>query len=168
MQLILRPVSDTRLQEIIVTDTRFAIGRNEGYFKDYHRSIVQKLSRRHARIFERDGRVFVADLKSSNGTTVNGQNVGGEPVRLQLDDEVEFGGLRYRVEHLVGVDAGTVQSEPVIEARVVLEPVQADNRLTPIVVSIPVAGRPGLLFPQAVLLLLGARIVLPRPASFGR
>ena len=135
MQLILRPVSDARLQEIIVTDSRFAIGRNEGYFKDYDRSLVQKLSRRHARIFERDGHVFVADLDSSNGTSVNGRSVDSEPVQLQLDDELEFGGLRYRVEHMVGADAGTVQIEPVTEGKIVLEPVRADGELQPIVVS---------------------------------
>ena len=80
MQLILRPVSDARLSEIIVTESRFAIGRNEEHFAAYERSIVAKLSRRHARIFERDGVAYIADLHSSNGTTVNGEIVEGEPV----------------------------------------------------------------------------------------
>jgi len=135
MQLILRPISDSRLHEIIVTDSRFAIGRNEGQFKDYERYIVQKLSRRHARIFERDGRVYIADLKSSNGTTVNGQNVEGEPVQLRLNDEVQFGGLHYRVEHLIGNDAAITQSVPIAEGKIILKPVRNDGALAPIVVT---------------------------------
>jgi pSer/pThr/pTyr-binding forkhead associated (FHA) protein len=101
MQLILRPVSDARLREIIVTESRLAIGRNENHFSSYERSVVAKLSRRHARIFERDGVAFIVDLHSSNGTTVNGQVVEGEPVALQLNDEVQFGGLRYRSNFLI-------------------------------------------------------------------
>ena len=135
MQLILRPVSDTRLQEIIVTDTRFAIGRNEPYFKEYDRSVVQRLSRRHARVFERDGCVYVADLNSSNGTSVNGVSVEDEPVQLHSNDELEFGGLRYRVDHLAGIDAGTVRSDPAVEAKIVLEPARDDRGLAPIVIS---------------------------------
>lgn len=134
MQLILRPVSDAQLKEIIVTDGRFAIGRNEDSFKGYDGSVVAKLSRRHARIFERDGQVFIADLNSSNGTTVNGQIVEGKPVELKLNDEIQFGGLRYRVEHLGG-DTRIAPEEPSVDARIVLTPTRADGSLDPIVVS---------------------------------
>lgn len=135
MQLILRPVSDAQLKEIIVTDSRFAIGRNEEHFKDYDRSIIAKLSRRHARIFEREDLVYIADLHSSNGTTVNGQIVEGEPVQLKLNDEIQFGGLRYRVEHLGKSEAGTVQLEPEVDVKIVLKPMRTDGSLKPIVVS---------------------------------
>lgn len=33
------------------------------------------LSNRHARVYERDGRLFVEDMGSTNGTYVNGQRV---------------------------------------------------------------------------------------------
>lgn len=135
MQLILRPVSDPQLNEIIVTDGRFAIGRNEDSFKHYDSSVVAKLSRRHARIFERDGQVFIADLNSSNGTTVNGHIVEGQPVELKLNDDIQFGGLRYRVEHLGGGDTRVAREEPSVDARIVLTPTRADGSLDPIVVS---------------------------------
>jgi pSer/pThr/pTyr-binding forkhead associated (FHA) protein len=135
MQLILRPVSDAQLNEIIVTDSRFAIGRNEELFAAYDRSILAKLSRRHARIFEREGLVYIADLHSSNGTTVNGHPVEGEPVQLQLSDEVQFGGLRYQVAHLDGTDGGADQAAAEIEVKVVLKPNRTDGSLKPIVIS---------------------------------
>ena len=129
MQLILRPVSDARLSEIIVTESRFAIGRNEEHFAAYERSIVAKLSRRHARIFERDGVAYIADLHSSNGTTVNGEIVEGEPVELRLNDEVQFGGLRYRVEYLDGADAAGDADAPTVDAdgRQRVQPVAAQQ-----------------------------------------
>lgn len=135
MQLILRPVSDARLREIIVTESRFAIGRNEEHFDAYERSIVAKLSRRHARIFERDGVAYIADLHSSNGTSVNGQIVEGEPVALQLNDEVQFGGLVYRVEHLGGDDRDGAMSESEVNVKIVLKPVHTEGSLKPIVVA---------------------------------
>lgn len=135
MQIILRPVSDPRLQEIIVTGSRFAVGRNEEHFDSYDRTIVKKLSRRHARLFERDGRAFIVDLQSSNGTTVNGQQVEGEPVPLQVGDEVKFGDLNYRVERLAGTEAGTDIDRSADEAKVILEPVRSDAGLRAVVIS---------------------------------
>lgn len=53
------------------------------------------VSRQHARIFERDGRHFVADLNSSHGTFVNGNKVTLQ--ELHPGDEVKLGAtlLRY-------------------------------------------------------------------------
>ncbi len=135
MQLILRPVSDARLKEIIVTDSRFAIGRNEAHFEDYDSATIAKLSRQHARIFERDDGVFIADLNSSNGTTVNGQAVEGEPVQLNLNDEVQFGGLLYRVEHVGRGGTRSVADQSPTDAKIVLTPASGNGALDPIVVS---------------------------------
>jgi serine phosphatase RsbU (regulator of sigma subunit)/pSer/pThr/pTyr-binding forkhead associated (FHA) protein len=49
------------------------------------------VSRRHAQISLSDGRCFVADLGSGNGTFVNGQRIGS-PVALAEGDEVRLGG----------------------------------------------------------------------------
>ena len=57
----------------------FTIGREEG---NTVRLDVDSVSRRHARIFERDGGYLVADLGSTNGTCVNEQEVrDGTPLR---------------------------------------------------------------------------------------
>ncbi len=134
MQLILRPVSDTRLEALIVTDSRFAIGRNEAHFARYDRSLTEKLSRQHAEIFERDGQILIRDVKSGNGTKGNGQTLGDTPVRLDLDDEVEFGGLRYRVEH-VGAAQASAASAPAAEAQVILTPAVDDGSIAAIVIT---------------------------------
>jgi pSer/pThr/pTyr-binding forkhead associated (FHA) protein len=49
-----------------------------------------RVSRLHARIEMRDDGVFVEDLGSRNGTTVDGRAVTG-PQRLEVDDEVAVG-----------------------------------------------------------------------------
>ena len=75
------------------------MGRTEQPFATYEDDFVVMLSRRHARIFCEDGVVYVADLDSRNGTTVNRAAVGQSPCRLRDGDEVCFGGvLSYRVE----------------------------------------------------------------------
>jgi ABC-type multidrug transport system ATPase subunit len=52
----------------------------------------QRVSRRHARIEERDGAWWIVDLGSRHGTTVNGEPVGAEPYRLTSGDAVGVGG----------------------------------------------------------------------------
>ena len=54
------------------------------------------LSRRHARIFEQDGRLLIEDLGSTNGTLVNGRRVAG-PTEIRPGDLVDLGGSRLEV-----------------------------------------------------------------------
>jgi hypothetical protein len=54
------------------------------------------VSRRHARIEVRDGAWFLSDLRSANGTSVNGVRVLDE-VRVRPGDRVTFGALTYRL-----------------------------------------------------------------------
>lgn len=54
------------------------------------------ISREHARIFDRDGETFVADLNSSNGTFVNGERVSR--VALKHGDVLKLGEVELRVE----------------------------------------------------------------------
>jgi hypothetical protein len=48
------------------------------------------VSQVHARVFDRDGDLYVEDLGSTNGTFVNGEQVH-EPVRLRRGDRVHIG-----------------------------------------------------------------------------
>jgi pSer/pThr/pTyr-binding forkhead associated (FHA) protein len=48
------------------------------------------VSQVHARVFRRDGDVYVEDLGSRNGTMLNGQPVGSAQ-RLRRGDRVQFG-----------------------------------------------------------------------------
>jgi two-component system, cell cycle response regulator len=50
------------------------------------------ISRRHARLFQQNGAVVIEDLKSSNGTTVNGVAVANQQLhKLQDGDKISLG-----------------------------------------------------------------------------
>ena len=99
LDIVLKPLSRPELGEIRVDGSMFAIGRTEQPFASYENGILEMLSRRHARIFCEEGVVYLADLDSRNGTTVNRAAVAQAPCRLRDGDEVCFGGvLSYRVE----------------------------------------------------------------------
>lgn len=58
----------------------------------------ERLSRRHARFYGVDGAVFVEDLNSSNGTTLNGAPCAPfEPMQIQPGDIVSVGNMTLRV-----------------------------------------------------------------------
>ena len=135
MQLILKPVSQPELGDIIVNDTLFAIGRHEEPFAGYDARLVTRLSRRHARIFEQDGVVYLADLGSLNGTTVNGQRVDKIPVKLRPGDELCFAGLCYQAE-LLGAAAKQGSAAPVAAPlQLLLKPEDGGGLLEPVVIS---------------------------------
>ncbi|HEY2601040.1 MAG TPA: FHA domain-containing protein [Thermoleophilaceae bacterium] len=54
------------------------------------------VSRQHACLRHRDGSWFLSDLRSTNGTLVNGWRVVGE-VEVHPGDRVSFGGISYRL-----------------------------------------------------------------------
>ena len=54
------------------------------------------VSRKHARLSYRDGKWWLADLASTNGTRLNGWRVV-EEVEVLPGDRVSFGGARYRL-----------------------------------------------------------------------
>lgn len=58
------------------------------------------ISARHARIFERGGRLWVEDLRSTNGTLLNGHRLR-RPAALRPGDRLRIGDilLGFRAEH---------------------------------------------------------------------
>jgi len=60
------------------------------------------ISRRHAEIRLEDEAWYIEDLKSANGTYVNGVRLS-EPVRLKHGDQIKRGGI-YRILHSTGYD----------------------------------------------------------------
>ncbi|MEX0993144.1 MAG: FHA domain-containing protein [Solirubrobacterales bacterium] len=54
-------------------------------------------SGKHARVFERAGAVHLEDLRSTNGTYLNGERVEGE-VELRPQDVIRIGDTEFRVE----------------------------------------------------------------------
>lgn len=133
--ILLQPLSHPELDEIRINESLFAIGRTEQPFESYAPSIVADLSRRHARIFCEYGAVYIADLGSKNGTSVNGVDVRQRTIRLQDGDEIRFGGvLSYRVRlgrrAQVQVPARVAKLESLT-----LTPQRDDLGLQPIVVT---------------------------------
>ncbi len=49
------------------------------------------VSRRHAELTPDDGRWFLRDLDSSNGTFINGERISGDPVELSPGDQIRCG-----------------------------------------------------------------------------
>ncbi len=68
--------------------TETIIGRDESV--DFEIS-ASPISRRHARITARDGRYWIEDLGSSNGTFVNGVRLGNSEVALSNSDLIQLG-----------------------------------------------------------------------------
>ncbi|EAU82236.2 hypothetical protein CC1G_12024 [Coprinopsis cinerea okayama7 len=72
------------------TNAKTAPGERNGYFDS------KVLSRQHAEVWEENGKIFIKDVKSSNGTFINGERLSSEavesdPYELKSDDIVEFG-----------------------------------------------------------------------------
>ncbi|RDB28011.1 hypothetical protein Hypma_002244 [Hypsizygus marmoreus] len=72
------------------TNAKTAPGEKNGYFDS------KVLSRQHAEVWEENGQIYIKDVKSSNGTFINGERLSNEgiesePFVLKSDDIVEFG-----------------------------------------------------------------------------
>ncbi|KAJ7594070.1 hypothetical protein C8J56DRAFT_427278 [Mycena floridula] len=72
------------------TNAKTTPGERNGFFDS------KVLSRQHAEVWEEGNKIFLKDVKSSNGTFINGdrlsaEGVESEPYELKSDDIVEFG-----------------------------------------------------------------------------
>jgi pSer/pThr/pTyr-binding forkhead associated (FHA) protein len=98
MQITLKPISHLELDDIVIANGLFHVGRLEQPFCNYPEALVESLSRRHARIFLQDSTPYIADLGSSNGTYINGTPLEDAPLQLQEGDLINLAGdLSYRI-----------------------------------------------------------------------
>lgn len=98
MMITLKPLSDSTTDEIPVKGGLFAIGRSSTPFNQLPKEQSIQLSRRHARIFEEQGKLYIVDLGSSNGTFLNGRSLADQPELLKHNDEIMFGNLCYQIQ----------------------------------------------------------------------
>jgi pSer/pThr/pTyr-binding forkhead associated (FHA) protein len=82
---ILEPAA--RRGETYAVQDELTVGRGGGCGVVLDDTFVSQV---HARVFRRDGDVFVEDLGSRNGTLVNGRPVGNAQ-RVRRGDKVQFG-----------------------------------------------------------------------------
>ncbi|MFO1217507.1 MAG: FHA domain-containing protein [Burkholderiaceae bacterium] len=130
-EVMLEPLTRPELGAIRLDGPVLAIGRNEAPFASFPPEILVMLSRRHARLFREHGALYVADLDSSNGTTVNRVPVNGKPRALRDGDELGFGGvLAYRVR----IDAHTLVPRPA-PLTLELSPANTDTELQPVTIA---------------------------------
>ena len=102
-----------------------------------------KVSRRHARVFERDGRVFVEDLGSTNGTRVAGRAVEGE-VPVGDGDAIEIGPFELSVSRdarSADTSSNSVPDRtavvPILTGLGPLDPLFADDSVNEIMINGP-------------------------------
>lgn len=97
MNIVLKPDNTLEMDDIHIEGHLFSVGRKEEPFASCCHESVSKLSRKHARIFEENGEIYVVDLGSLNGTKVNQQPLSDQPQPLKHGDQVEFSGLSFEV-----------------------------------------------------------------------
>lgn len=94
MQVILKVVggkNDGR--EIAIAVPQFVIGRGE---EAHLRPTSDLVSRKHTAVNVADGKVFIEDLNSRNGTFVNGEKIA-DPHEAKSGDTVRVGRLQFEV-----------------------------------------------------------------------
>ena len=96
---------------------------------------VEGLSRRHAKIYEKDTKWMLEDLGSTNGSYRNGEKIEGA-VELAVNDTLQFGKLLITVDEIVTTEIPA--EAPVVAA---VPPVAPAPAIKPTVVE-PVASAP--------------------------
>ncbi len=87
---------------VAVNADKFLIGRSE---ECQLRTKSDSISRRHAAIVRKDGRILLIDLKSRNGTHVNDQKLDPSKAKVLKDgDVIRVGNLEFIAVLEVGID----------------------------------------------------------------
>jgi pSer/pThr/pTyr-binding forkhead associated (FHA) protein len=95
-------------KEIAVNSEKFLIGRAD---ECQLRPKSESISRRHAAIIQKDGRVLLVDLKSRNGTFVNDKQLSSDKAKILKDgDLLRVGKLEFQIAIEVGI-GGAKKSE---------------------------------------------------------
>lgn len=134
------------IDSIVIMSFPFMVSRTDDVFSRYQDDFPEEvnfLSRRHAYIFEKNASLYIEDLKSANGTFVNGEMLRDEAIQLKSGDILSFGGyyFRYHIRIEGGGDnletdetiiqQGCQQNKPSLEttsAAVMVESVENENK----------------------------------------
>jgi hypothetical protein len=93
-RLVVEGGGGLRAGDVFVVGVGITIGRAAGTEIQIEDTYA---SGRHARVFDRDGTVYIEDMNSTNGTYVNGRRVGAQE-RLRPDDRIRIGDTEFRYE----------------------------------------------------------------------
>jgi hypothetical protein len=75
-----------------LADNRVVIGRSREADVNLDE---QEISRQHAVLFREGGRLWIVDLSSANGSSVNGIPVGTDPLEVGSGDMLSFGPITF-------------------------------------------------------------------------
>ena len=105
LSLLVATAGKTEGKLIPITVPQFLIGRDP---QCHLRPSSQVISKKHCTLFVRDGKAYVRDLDSTNGTFVNDQQIEGE-VELANNTTLKLGPLTFvvRIETTTPVDKPT-------------------------------------------------------------
>jgi predicted component of type VI protein secretion system len=110
-------------QAIPITLSQFIIGRDA---QCHLRPASAMISKRHCAILVKDGKVFVRDFDSTNGTSVNDDPVKGER-QLKNDDLLKVGPLQFRVQLEATTPVNKPTPTPATKPAKAPEPVKASK-----------------------------------------
>ncbi|MDI7267837.1 MAG: FHA domain-containing protein, partial [Myxococcota bacterium] len=99
---------EAQVTSVQMTRDEFTVGRKEG---SVIRLTERNVSRAHSRVVRENGRFYVSDLGSYNGTKVNGRRIRGK-VPLSAGDEIGIGDYVLRIE---AVEGAAISAPPPVE-----------------------------------------------------
>ncbi len=121
MAVVLRVVSEANHgRQITITIPEFKIGRDPTC---HLRPASSDISRVHCAIVQRQGRAFLRDYGSSNGTILNRRKLVKGELELEQDDLIQVGPLAFRVR--LQKDIATAETKFDLKADSVAE--EAEN-----------------------------------------
>jgi pSer/pThr/pTyr-binding forkhead associated (FHA) protein len=121
MRIILQAEPNRGIEDIVIEEFPFLIGRTESHFSPYEKTLpehLRKLSRRHARIFLEGDRPYVEDLGSTNGTFWCGERLEDRPTPLRNGDALAFGPFFQYVISLDQPETQPPKAQPVGESTI--------------------------------------------------
>ncbi len=115
--------------EFVLNGNEVTIGRYEG---NHINLIMRNVSRKHARIFKHQGRLYIEDLKSYNGIKIDGQPVNGI-AQLKPGSVVEIGDYKILLEETDNIEQIKENTSPyIIINRISQQEELPDTEKTPI------------------------------------
>ena len=108
LSLVVLTPGKTEGKVIPVTLSQFVIGRDP---QCHLRPASAVISKRHCALLMRDGKIFLRDFDSTNGTFINDQPVKGE-VEVQHDDRLKVGPLLFGIRVEAGAPAPVNRPTP--------------------------------------------------------
>ena len=131
VNLIVTAAGPNQGRAIPIGGAKFDIGRDADCNL---RPASQAISHKHCAVLIRDGKVFVLDLSSTNGTLVNDVVVSGE-VEVKNGDRLKLGPLDFKLD--IAVVKPKTDSTPLPEALKALTPSSAEKLKAVVAAKVP-------------------------------